>query len=295
MADDSIPLTVVISTTDDVDHIAAANLGNLMAQVEAVGGELMVATGGNASSDNVPAGVWVHHIPGGSVFDCRAEGLSLASGEIVAFTEDHCIQSDGWCERILRDFRERPDLVLLGGAVGNGSTRRIEDRMNFWMTFATFSPGQVTAMHPCIAQFIVRASAIARPLKPGELESSVILTFEMVPGAVFVDPELVVWHHQSHGFWNTFAAHFHNGRATGGLSPRRTGGRGLGVRDALRWTWRDAAAHVRRSREAFAAGATSPLVRAGRLLLIRPLILAHGVGAFIGYRHGPGTSAKQLA
>jgi hypothetical protein len=166
--------------------------------------------------------------------------------------------------------------------------------MNFWMTFATFSPGQVTAKHPCISQFIVRASAIARPLKPGELESSVILTFENVPGAVFVDPELVVWHHQSHGFWRTFASHFHNGRATGGLSPRRTGRGVLSVGESFRWTWQDATEHVQRSREAFAAGNTTPLVRARRLMLILPLIVAHGAGAFIGYRHGPGGSAQQL-
>jgi len=294
MADDKIPLSVVISTTEPIDHIAA-HLGNLMAQVEAVRGELIVVTGGNAPPERVPAGLRVHHIPGGSVFDCRAEGFSLASAGIVAFTEDHCVQSDGWCARILRDFQERPDLVLLGGAVANGSTRRIEDVMNFWMTFATFSPGQVIAKHPSISQFIVRASAIPRPLKPGQLESSVILTFETVPGAVYVDPELVVWHCQSHGFWNTFAAHFHNGRATGGLSPRRIGGRDLSVHDSLRWSWRDATAHVRRSRDAFAAGTTSSVVRARRLMLILPLIVAHGAGEFMGYRHGPGASAHHLA
>jgi hypothetical protein len=63
----------------------------------------------------------------------------------------------------------------------------------------------------------------------------------------------------------------------------------------LMWTWRDATAHVRRSREAFAAGSASTLARLSRLLLILPLIVAHGVGAFIGYRRGPGASAHQLA
>src|SRR5262245_2074398 len=162
------------------------------------------------------------------------------------------------------------------------------------MTLSTFSPGQVTATHPCISQFIVRASAIPRPLKPGELESSVIETFEVVPGAVYVDPGLVVRHCQSHGFRETFAAHFHNGRATGGLSPRRPSGCDLGIRDSWIWAWRDATAHVRRSREAFRAGTSSSLVRAGRLLLILPLIIAHGVGAFMGYRRGPGASAHHL-
>src|SRR5262249_62082026 len=103
MTGGTVPLSVVVSTADNLDQVAA-NLGDLRAQVEAVGGELIVVNGGNVFSRNEHPGLRIHQIPGASVFDCRAEGLSLASGEIVAFTEDHCIVSDGWGARILRDF-----------------------------------------------------------------------------------------------------------------------------------------------------------------------------------------------
>ena len=60
------------------------------------------------------------------------------------------------------------------------------------MTFATFAPGQVTAKHPCIAQFIVRLSAIEVPQRPGELESSIIEKVRGIPNSIFIDPELKI-------------------------------------------------------------------------------------------------------
>jgi hypothetical protein len=188
----------------------------------------------------------------------------------------------------------RPDLVLLGGAVANGSTRRIDDLMNYWTTFSPFAPGQVTARHPCIAQFIVKASAIHRTLKPGEMESELIVKLHQVPGAIYVDPELIVRHEQSHGFWNTFAVHFHNGRATGGFSPRRIDNRNLTILESLRCTYRDMNAHFGRSKRAFEAGQKPFRVRAAYLSLILPLIVAHGMGALVGYRLGPGASPHRL-
>jgi hypothetical protein len=289
------PLSVVVSTRDRASDILAA-LGGLASQVRAVGGELIVVSGAGDDSDSGGAAgdIRIHRIPGGSIFDCRAAALSLASADIVALTEDHCIQAEDWCARIIENFALNPGLILLGGSVANGSTRRIDDLMNYWMTFATFAPGQVTAAHPCVAHFMVRASAIRQPLRPGELESDVIQKFEKVPGAVRVDPELRVRHDQSHGFWNTFAIHFHNGRATAGLSPRRLAGRNLAVAKALRWSWSDARAHLRRSGAAFMLGTNSAFRTAGYLLLILPLVVAHSIGEYVGYRKGPGSSLDRL-
>ena len=52
--------------------------------------------------------------------------------------------------------------------------------------------------------------------------------------------------------------------------------------------------HFRRSRHAFIAGNKSPLATAAYLLMILPLILAHGLGEFVGYRKGPGQSPYRL-
>ena len=109
------------------------------------------------------------------------------------------------------------------GSAWRGSLKRLDPsppRLNYWMTFATFAPGQVTAKHPCIAQFIVRLSAIEVPQRPGELESSIIEKVRGIPNSIYIDPELKIRHDQSRGFWKTFVAHFHNGRATAGFSTR---------------------------------------------------------------------------
>jgi hypothetical protein len=236
----------------------------------------------------------IHHVAGGSIFDCRAAALSLASGGIIAFTEDHCMHPPDWCERILRTFALRPDLLLLGGAVANGSTRRIDDLMNYWTTFAPYAPGQVTARQPCIAQFIVKASAIDRPLKPGEMEYEFTEKLRDVDGAIYVDPDLIVRHEQSHGLLNTFAVHFHNGRATGGLSPRRRGNRDLTLARSSRYAGGDLIAHFKRSKAAFRAGKQPFRIRVAYLMMILPLIVAHGIGAWVGYRKGPGVSPHRL-
>jgi hypothetical protein len=286
-------LSVVISTRAKVSDVIP-KVGNLLRQVQAIDGELIVISGAVEDDDAAPSGIRVHRIPGASIFDCRAAAFSVVSADIVALTEDHCVHPEGWCARILRTFSARSRLVMLGGAVVNGSNSRIEDLMNYWMTFATFAPNQVTARHPCVAQFIVKAPALERPLKPGGLESAIIQKFEGIPGAIYVDPELRVRHDQSHGFFNTFVVHFHNGRATAGFSPRRVGNRNLAIGEALYWSWKDSKAHFQRSRQAFRAGNKSTLATAAYLSMILPLILTHGIGEFVGYHKGPGQSPYRL-
>lgn len=286
-------LSVVISTVAPPDAVLRSSR-DLIKQVAAAEGELIIITGASKTSLFATPGVRVHAMPDASIFDCRAQGLRLASGDIVALTEDHCIPATDWCARILQNFSTWPDLVLLGGAVINASNEHIEDLMNYWMTFATFAPGQVVATHPCVAQFIIRASVVHRQLDPGELEDKLIKKFETVPGAIRVDPELRVRHVQSHGFWNTFAMHYHNGRATGGFSVRRVNGGDLSMGKSLRWALIDAQAHLRRTARAFRAANRSMLATTGYCLLISPLVLAHGIGEFVGYHNGPGDSPARL-
>jgi hypothetical protein len=285
-------LSVVISTRADPAEFAS-QMDGLRRQVAAVGGELLVVSGARAVSGAWP-GVAVHHLPDASVFECRAAALSLAGADIVALTEDHCIPPEGWCARILHNYANRPDLVLLGGAVDNGSTRRLDDRMNYWTTFAPYAPQHVTARRPCVAQYAVRRSAIDLPLRAGELEGALCEKWSAVPGAVHVDPGLVVRHIQSHGMLNTFAVHFHNGRATGGYA-RRSRNRGwIGLGEALMRSRHAGRAHYRRIRESFVAGRVPWLARRARLLMVMPLVWCQAVGEFVGYRYGLGDSPRRL-
>jgi len=287
------PLSVVISTLRDPSTVLK-NLGDLPTQIRDISGELIVVTGAPADGTLPPEGIRVHRIPGGSVFDCRLAAFDVASADILALTEDHCIHSDRWCARILKNFSSRPNLVLLGGAVSNGSSECLEDLMNYWMTFATYAPGQVTATHPCVAQIIVKVSAIEAPQRPGELENSVIEKWKQIPGAIYIDPELTVSHVQSHGFWNTFAIHYHNGRVTGGFSNRRINDQDLSLWKSLRWSWMDSQAHLRRAYQAFRSGKKSSWSIVCYLLLILPLVAVHATGELVGYHKGPGKSALRL-
>ena len=285
-------LSVVIATLQEPCSVIESFEG-LRRQVSAINGQLVVVSS-TAARTPPPSDIRIHQVVGGSVFDCRAAAPAIASGEIIAFTEDHCVHPPDWCERIMRNFSAFPGLLMLGGAVANGSNRRIEDLMNYWMTFAAFAPGQVTARHPCIAQLIVKASAIDRPLRSGDLEIMLIRKLQTIPDAIRVDPELIVRHEQSHGFARTFAVHFHNGRATGAFSQWNAHGRRLATLQSLWRGWRDAKTHFSRSKEAFGASDKPFFVRAGYLSLILPLIIAHGIGAVVGYRRGPGASAHHL-
>ncbi len=288
-------ITVAVTTTDP-PGIVLPRLEGLLAQVRSAGGELLVVSGapGAEATESDRGDLRICRLPGRTIFECRAAALELASSNLVALTEDHCEHPDDWCARILKNYAANPRLVLLGGAVSNGSTRRLDDLINYWMTFGAFAPGQVVARHPCVAQFIVRKTALKLPLRPGEIESSIIQKFEKVPGAVHVDPQLCVRHVQSHGLRNTFVIHFHNGRATAGLSPRRAGIGNLTHLRALRYSWSDSKAHFRISAAAFMCGTRSRTRSAGYLALIFPLLLVHAAGEYIGYRYGPGSSAARL-
>jgi hypothetical protein len=286
-----LKLSVVVATRHDPARVLP-RLAGLVAQAQRVGAELIVVS--CADQVSTPQALAVRHLPGASVFDCRAVGFSAAAGNIVAFTEDHCIPPDDWCARILKTFEARPDLVMLGGAVANGSEVRIADRMNYWMTFAAYAPGQVTARHPCISQLAVRSAAVGRVLSPGELESGLIARWIEVPGAIEVDHDMAVVHVQSHGFLKTCSLHFHNGRVTGGYSPRRRRDRVTRWNKALRLAVQSGREHVWRTDAAFRERGASLGSRASHLLFITPLLLCHLVGECVGYRYGVGTSPNRL-
>src|SRR5262245_25325025 len=284
-------LSVVIATRDDPARVLP-RISGLVGQAGRAGAELIVVRCNRRLS--APAVDAVRHLPGANLFECRAAGLAAAAGAIVAFTEDHCIVPEDWCARILRAFETRPDLVMLGGAVANGSNARIADRMNYWMTFAAYAPGRVIAQHPCISQLAVRAAMAGRALAPGELEGALIARWIEVPGAIEIDPAMTVVHVQSHGFWQTFAGHFHNGRATGGYSPRRRRAGTTQWQQALRLALQSGREHIWRTDAAFRKSGASLPSRGRSLLFIAPLLLCHLAGEVVGYRYGAGTSPHRL-
>ncbi len=68
----------------------------------------------------------------------RAAGIERATGEIVVITEDHCIAPDNWFEEILKAHDS--GYMVVGGAVENGSVRRITDWASFFCEYSQVMP-----------------------------------------------------------------------------------------------------------------------------------------------------------
>ena len=50
-------------------------------------------------------------------YAARNKGLTVASGEIIAFTDSDCIPADDWVESGVSALRDNPDCGLVGGAI----------------------------------------------------------------------------------------------------------------------------------------------------------------------------------
>jgi hypothetical protein len=105
--------------------------------------------------------------------------------------------------------------------------------------------------------------------------------------------EIVVQHVQSHGFWNTFAVHYHNGRSIAGF--RKLESRTVplllriascGVLPAF-LVFRSLASVVPKRRFLWELALSLPLM-AG-------LACCHAAGELVGYCAGPGTSPERLS
>ena len=92
-----------------------------------------------------------------------------------------------------------------------------------------------------------------------------------------------VAHVQSHGFLGTFAAHFHNGRATTGLNPRIR----LSRRQ-LPWRLYGLTLQTLRNKPEL-----EPVIRSCKPM-IAALSTCHAVGEVVGILFGPGKSAERL-
>jgi len=98
----------------------------------------------------------------------------------------------------------------------------------------------------------------------------------------FVHEGITVTHVQSHGFWGTLGAHFHNGRSTTGLSRVPLSSRQL-LWNLLRGSLRSMSAETRRS----------ATVRAS-LPLMFLLSCCHAACEVAGIVAGPGRSPAKL-
>ena len=220
---DQIRLSVVVATTHAWPFLKPC-LDILLPQCEALGAEFLI---GDSTGQGLPCPLpdcyrGIRHIalPGASVFDLRAAATAAAAGEIVAWTEDHCLPAPDWCEKICQAHARNPDAEIVGGAVVNGSPGDAMDWANFLCTFGPVVPPierPPRKRAAVVANLSMKRRAIpSSPIRAGFIE----LVCEprlLSAGRVRFDDSVRVAHVQSWGVWGTFAAHFHNGRSTTGL------------------------------------------------------------------------------
>jgi hypothetical protein len=216
------PLTVVVPTTHAWPSLKPC-LDVLLPQCNALGAELLIpdATGQGLPSGLCTSGAQLRtiHVPGASVFELRARATAEARGSIVAWTEDHCIPAPDWCRHVLDAHERHPEAAAIGGAVLNGSCGCVADWANFLCTFSPFLPPitRSTTRMPAVANVSFRRDALPEgPIRPDWIETRLLAELSAA-GRLRFDDGPQVTHVQSWGFRRTFAAHFHNGRSTGGL------------------------------------------------------------------------------
>ena len=291
---ETVPLSVVITSTHGWPQIAPC-LAALKDQIADVGGEIIVV---DTSGAGLPVGVegdyplvdWIT-VPNATVFALRAEGLLCARGAIIASTEDHCVPAADWCRQILQAHEERPDTLVIAGAVDNGSTTRLVDWANYFMALCAFAPparAQRQRAVPIANVSYKRACFKGmRHFPPGWLEFDFnvrVLERDMAA----IDNRLLVHHVHSHSVAENVSGNYHNGRSTTGLASaeEQSLGRRLRVQRS-----------VRRARSIFfdTFSLMRGKVRYRRALIasapwIALLCLAHATGEVAGIVWGAGRS-----
>jgi hypothetical protein len=284
-------LSVILATTRPWPEIRAS-LEALLVQAERVGAELIVADGDGRGLESSPEPVvWLRR-PGADRFALHAAALASARADIVAVTEDHCVVTADWCERILAAHAAHPEAPCIVGAVRNGADRHALERASFLVTSAPYMPPltevPIDRSPPFNNLSLKRSTLNGVDLRPTWFE------YELVPrlwseGALLADKGVVVTHTQLLDRRRALAIHFHNGRAHGGLfATEPASERRARAREALRVPRRILG---QTKRACARRGVELPVVDAVAVWLVAA---AHAFGYLYGLLAGVGRSAHRL-
>jgi hypothetical protein len=292
------PISVTVSTGQGWSEIGDA-IRTTIDSVRDAGGELVVTD----SSDEPPPGpdvlgddvIWAK-FPGESVFQLRVRGYQLATGELIAVTEDHVQVPRDWARRLLEAHAAHPEAVAIGGSVVNGATKTIID----W------------------ASFLVVQSAVAAPIRSGparRLSGAVNVCYRRSAvehidahhglgamdglhqrqlaeaGAVMLnDDSIRVSHVQEIGWRGTTAGHYNAARTMSGF--RRLALKPVDVVRIIGAPFVPLARYVVTVRRLAPRGYGPQLLRCTPAILW--LLYVQGWGQFVGYLAGPGDSPGKV-
>jgi hypothetical protein len=293
-----LPLSVVLATTQPWPELAPL-LRTVVPEVREIGGEVIVVDNNGRglpadfTGDN-PEVVWITE-RGASIFRMRSLGMSVARGEVIALTEDHCRPARGWCKAHLDAHAEHPEAAAVGGPVLNGATEQLSAWGSFLINHAEWMPPVESGLRPTIDRANISYKNWAVPKIPSRDGSDEPFLFERLQraGATFVmDTNAPVTHDQAFGVRGTLTIHFHSGRSTAGA--RLAGGMNVPRRllRAIASVALGPAMFVQTMRRIFRRP-KSPRVLAS-LPMAFAVANAISFGLLVGYLAGPGDSARQI-
>lgn len=292
-----LSFSLVVATIQGWPDIADC-VASCRRAVDRVHGEFLVLDGSGRPAprpDELGAARWISR-PGESVFQLHTAGYALATGAVVATTEDHCRVPPTWAAQMLEAHRLHPEAAAIGGAVENGAKGNLLDWASYFVVQILNAPPLHTGVVPRLAG-LVNVSYKRHALQGvhdhggvGTIDGLHQRALAARGEPLIADDRIVVAHDQSLGFRGTAAAHFHAGRTMAAVWRQRM--------DARTWV---------RAGGTFAV----PWLRLGRILVMGTekrrlgmvvkcmphmilLLYCQAWGQYLGFAKGPGNSPQHV-
>lgn len=290
------PWASVVVASSRERRLLTACLDSLLPQTQREGVETIVARAGGVDEleelrRSYPAVRFVQMPPGSSIPHLRARGMSVAGGDIVALTEDHCVVGPDWLEQLAGGHSA--GFQIVGGAMDNAQTKRAVDWAAFFAEYGFFAErggdatGKPLLTGANVSYARTAVSTVLRSAQEGDWENIAHSQLAAEGSAMEFLRTAAVYQNQNYDFGSFCRDRFQHGRAYA----RRRLANGGGSR---RWlylagcpllplvlTYRVSRAIPTRHRR--------PFLRA--LPLTFSFLSAWSLGEAVGYWRGPSTLA----
>jgi GT2 family glycosyltransferase len=230
-----------------------------------------------------------------AVPELRAAGIAAARAPYVALIEDHCVVSGGWAQGLVE--AQRAGHPVVGGAIRNGSYRRLRDWAAFFCEYSEhmepLAPGASESLPGMNVAYDRRAISAMDPLlQEGRWESWLHPHLRRSGFELYCDPRVTIEHAKDFGFWEFVSQRYHYSRSHAGmlndqLGPRRRALYTLGSPALVPLLYSRIARNVFRKRR-----------HRRQFLLATPLVLFYlavwSFGEAVGYAFGGGRSILRV-
>lgn len=214
-------VSVVVASFREAALLEAC-LASLRPQCAARDAELIVARACNPQEldewqRRYAATRFVHCPEGAGIPRLRATGMSAATGDIVALTEDHCVAAPDWLERLLA-AQGRSDTDVVGGSMDNARRDRSVDWAAYFSEYGFFAEnGGSVGEQPLLTGANVAYSRkvvdqIAAEAGAGEWENVLHARLLEQGRALAFVPEAAIYQNKRYGFRAFCRDRFEHGR-----------------------------------------------------------------------------------